>query len=213
VSQLPGDLPAQRRSGTRRRLVVLISGSGTNLQAILDASAGGALSADVAAVLSNRPDAFGLERARARGVPAIVVVPESGEARLDYDARLAGTVAAFEPDFVVLAGFMRLLSMAFLTRFPARVLNLHPALPGEYPGTNAIERAFDDARQGLRGHTGVMVHLVPDEGVDDGPVLATATVPIHPDDSLDTLAARIHATEHRLLIDALTTLCTKEIHA
>jgi phosphoribosylglycinamide formyltransferase-1 len=100
--------------------------------------------------------------------------------------------------------------MAFLARFPRAVVNLHPALPGEYPGLHAIERAHADARAGLRSQTGVMVHLVPDEGVDDGPVLATETVAIHPNDSVESLAERIHATEHALLVSTLRTL-TKEM--
>jgi phosphoribosylglycinamide formyltransferase-1 len=197
----------------RRQLVVLISGSGSNLQAMLDASSSGDLPADVVGVISNRADAYGLDRARASGVPAVALPPGPGEERTAYDARLADAVDTFDPDLVVLAGFMRLLTMPFLTRFPQRVVNLHPALPGEFPGTHAIERAYDDARAGRRDHTGVMVHLVPDEGVDDGPVLATAIVDIDPDDTLDALEARVHATEHRLLIDTLTNLCTKEIHA
>ena len=112
---------------------------------------------------------------------------------------------------VVLAGWMRVLTMSFLGWFPQRVVNLHPARPGELPGTHAIERAWHEALAGERTETGVMVHLVPDEGVDDGPVLATATVPIRPDDTLETLTERVHATEHRLLVDTLRTMCLKEL--
>ena len=104
----------------------------------------------------------------------------AGEARADYDARLADVVAGFGPDFVVLAGWMRILTMSFLGWFPDRVVNLHPALPGELPGTHAIERAWQEALAGERTATGVMVHLVPDEGVDDGPVLATRDRPDPP---------------------------------
>jgi formyltetrahydrofolate-dependent phosphoribosylglycinamide formyltransferase len=123
---------------------------------------------------------------------------------------LAALVAAAEPDWVVLAGWMRILTMSFLARFDRRVVNLHPALPGELPGTHAIERAFEEAQSGRRDHTGVMVHLVPDEGVDDGPVLATAVVPIRPSDTLDTLAERVHDTEHSLLVSTLAGLISKE---
>ena len=101
--------------------------------------------------------------------------------------------------------------MSFLGRFPDRVVNLHPALPGELPGTHAIERAWHEALAGERTRTGVMVHLVPDEGVDSGPVLATAAVPIQPDDTLESLTARIHATEHRLLVSTLADLCRQEV--
>jgi phosphoribosylglycinamide formyltransferase 1 len=193
----------------RHRLVVLASGSGSNFQAVLDACRAGQLPADVAAVVSNRPDALALQRAAEAAVPAYVVERAADEPRNAYDRRLASIVTPLEPDFVVLAGWMRILTMEFLGRFPMRVVNLHPALPGEYPGVDAIQRAHDDALAGRRDHTGVMVHLVPDEGVDDGPVLATATVPILPTDSLDDLAARVHATEHRLLVDTLHHLCTR----
>ena len=125
--------------------------------------------------MSDRPTRYALDRATAAGVPAVRVPPDAGEARADYDTRLADVVAARDPDFVVLAGWMRILTMSFLGRFPDRVVNLHPALPGELPGTHAIERAWHEALAGERTRTGVMVHLVPDEGVDDGPVLATAT--------------------------------------
>lgn len=190
------------------RIVVLASGSGSNLQALVDASRQGELPAEVVAVVTNRPEAFALTRAARAGIPHEVLAPEPGEPRPAYDARLADVVAAHQPHWVVLAGWMRILSMAFLSRFPGRVVNLHPALPGQFPGTHAIERALDEAREGRRDHTGVMVHLVPDEGVDDGPVLATAEVPISPTDTLAQLEARVHATEHRLLVETLTRLCS-----
>jgi phosphoribosylglycinamide formyltransferase 1 len=193
------------------RLVVLASGDGSNLQAILDAGAEGSLPAQVIAVVSDRPGATALTRARTAGVPAVALPAEPGEARADYDARLAEAVAVHDPDLVVLAGWMRILTMSFLGRFPDRVVNLHPALPGELPGTHAVERAWHEALAGERTRTGVMVHLVPDEGVDSGPVLATATVPIQPDDTLESLTTRIHATEHRLLVSTLANLCRQEV--
>jgi phosphoribosylglycinamide formyltransferase 1 len=193
------------------RLVVLASGSGSNLQAILDACGGGRLAADVVAVVSDRPGAPALERARTACVPAVPLPADPGEPRSGYDARLADAVDPYHPDVVVLAGWMRILTMSFLGRYPGRVVNLHPALPGELPGTHAIERAWHEAFAGERTRTGVMVHLVPDEGVDSGPVLATATVPIRPDDTLESLTARIHATEHRLLVSTLADLCRQEV--
>lgn len=196
-------------SATRRkRLVVLVSGSGSNLQAILDACADRHLPAEVVAVVSNKPDVFALQRADAAGVPAVHVGVHPGEERSDYDARLADVVAGFDPDLIVLAGWMRILTMSFLGWFPQRVVNLHPALPGELPGTAAIERAWQQALDGTRTRTGVMVHLVPDEGVDDGPVLGTATVPIDVEAGFDAFAAALHATEHRLLVDTLSELCS-----
>lgn len=190
------------------RLVVLASGAGTNLQAILDACAEGRLPAEVAAVVSNKTGSGSLQRAAAAGVPFVHVAPHHGEARADYDSRLADIVSGFDPDWVVLAGWMRILSMSFLGWFPGMVVNLHPALPGELPGVDSIARAWQEARDGLRDHTGVMIHLVPDEGVDVGPVLATANVSIHPSDTLASLTERVHGTEHRLLVETLVTLCT-----
>ena len=192
------------------RFVVLASGSGSNLQAVLDACASGELPGEVVAVVTNKPGALALERAATAGVPTRVLVAEPGEPRPLYDARLAECVGTFSPDWVVLAGWMRLLTMAFLGEVRSRVINLHPALPGEFPGTHAIERAFDEARTGRRDHTGVMVHLVPDEGVDDGPVLATARVSILPGDSLADLEARVHLVEHDLLVRTLARLSSPE---
>ena len=189
-----------------KRLVVLISGSGSNLQAILDACAADELRAQVAAVISDQADAFGLERARRAHVPAILKPKLKTQDRRTYDVELADQVAAYQPDWVVLAGWMRILTSAFLDRFPHRVINLHPALPGAFPGTHAIERAHEAYRRGEINHTGVMVHLVPDEGVDCGPVLAQAVVPIQSDDTLDLLEARIHSVEHGLLVETLKKL-------
>lgn len=186
------------------RLVVLISGNGSNLQALLDAGL------PVVAVVSNRKAAFGLERAARAGVPTAYAplkpYTDAGRSRRDYDADLADVVARFEPDLVVLAGWMHVLSSAFLDRFPMRVVNLHPALPGTFPGAHAMADALEAYAAGRIERTGIMVHLVPDEGVDDGPVLATVEVPIEPGDTLDTLAERMHAEEHRLLVAAVTRL-------
>jgi phosphoribosylglycinamide formyltransferase 1 len=187
----------------KARLVVLISGSGTNLQAILDACASGALPAQVTAVVSNKREAFGLERARRAGVPAIARPRPKEQDRRVYDGELADLVASHRPDWIILAGWMRILSSNFLDRFPGRVINLHPALPGTFPGTHAIERAFDAYQKGKIRATGVMVHLVPDEGVDCGPVLLQEEVPIREDDTLESLEARIHTVEHRLLVAAI----------
>lgn len=195
------------------RLVVLASGAGSNLQAILDACADGRLPAQVAAVVSNKAGSGALQRAADAGVPCVHVAPHAGESRGDYDARLADIVSGFDPDWVVLAGWMRILSMSFLGWFPSMVVNLHPALPGELPGVEAVAKAWHEAQTGGRDHTGVMIHLVPDEGVDDGPVLATAIVPINPTDTLESLTERVHGVEHRLLVDTLTTLCTTGANA
>ena len=188
-----------------KRLVILASGNGSNLQAIIDACAAQELTAEVVAVITNKASAYALERAKQAHIPS-VVQESQGEDRRSYDQALAESVAAFQPDWIILAGWMRLLSNVFLNRFPQQVINLHPALPGTYPGIKAIERAFADYQAGLIQHTGVMVHFVPDEGVDDGPVLATAEVAIYPTDTLEQLAERMHATERKLLLDTLQKL-------
>ncbi len=197
------------QQATISNLVVLISGHGSNLQAILDACASGELNAQVVAVISNKSDAFGLERARRANVPAIAKLKPKDQDRRAYDAELAELAASFQLDWIVLAGWMRVLSSAFLDRFPQRVINLHPALPDTFPGTHAIERAYEACQRGEIDRTGVMVHLVPDEGVDTGPVLAQAEVLIQPTDTLESLEARIHHTEHRLLIETLGAYCVK----
>jgi phosphoribosylglycinamide formyltransferase-1 len=185
------------------RFVVLISGNGSNLQAILDACASGELPASVVSVISNKADAFGLTRARNASVEAIYFAKTENESRREYDARLADVVASKQPDYVILAGWMRILSSAFLSSFPNRVINLHPALPGMFPGTHAIERAFEAYRRGEIQHTGVMLHLVPDEGVDNGPVLGQQEIYFRLGESLEQFEARVHELEHTLLISTL----------
>jgi len=190
-----------------RNLAVLVSGSGTNLQAILDAIGSGALSGTrVAVVVSNRKDAYGLQRAKAAGVPVIYhpLLPyrKRGLPRERYDADLSELLRPYQVDVVILAGWMHILSWAFLQHY-RHVLNIHPALPGAFPGMHAIERAYEAYQRGEIAHTGVMVHLAPDEGVDVGPVVCQEVVPILPDDSLESLEARIHEVEHRLYIEAI----------
>jgi phosphoribosylglycinamide formyltransferase-1 len=195
----------------RLRIVVLISGNGTNLQAILDACALGEINARVVAVISDQANAFGLERSRRANVPAMLKPKAKRQERREYDAELAELVAAYQPDWVLLTGWMRILTTAFLDRFPNRVVNLHPALPGTFPGTHAIERAFQAYRRGEIKRTGVMIHLVPDEGVDKGPVLAQEPVPIFPEDTIESLEARVHSAEHRLLVGTLRKLTQDQL--
>ncbi len=196
------------------RIAVLISGFGSNLEAILEATEAGQLpGVEVALVVSNRAEAYGIKRAIRHGVPVIYfpLAPytKAGRSRREYDAQLAAILRAFDVEWVVQAGWMHLFSSAFLDQFPSRVVNLHPALPGQFPGTHAIERAYQAYQRGEITHTGVMVHLVPDEAVDAGPVVAQEVVPIYPADSLEELESRIHAVEHRLLVQALYDLCCK----
>jgi formyltetrahydrofolate-dependent phosphoribosylglycinamide formyltransferase len=193
-----------------RRLVILISGNGSNLQAILDACASGELNAEVVAVIANKADAFGLERARRCHIPALSKTLNPDQSRAEYDQELAAVAQSYQPDWIILAGWMRLLTHSFLQAFPDKVINLHPALPGMFPGAQAIKAAFAAYQRGEINHTGVMVHLVPDEGVDCGPVLGQEKIPILAGDSLESLTARLHQLEHRLLINVLKKLTTGE---
>lgn len=190
------------------RLAVLVSGTGTNLQALIDAVREGTLDAEICLVASNRKRAYGIVRAEIAKIPTLVrpskgYKEQHGEGwRAIYDAELAAQVARARPDLVVLAGWMHVLTPAFLDHFPGRVLNLHPALPGHFAGTNAIARAFEAFGRGEVQQTGVMVHWVVPE-VDAGPVIASAEVPIYPDDTLEQLEERVHATEHQLIVLAV----------
>lgn len=186
---------------------MLASGEGTNLQAIVDSIADGRLDAEIAVLVTNRPGCGAVARARRAGIDVVEIVASRGEPRPYVDARLAEVLKPYEVDWVILAGWMRLLSMPFLGAFPGRVVNLHPALPGCFPGVDAIARAHAAHLSGGSDRTGVMVHLVPDEGVDDGPVLATRELTIGADEPLPSLVRRMHDLEHEVLIDVLTSLC------
>jgi formyltetrahydrofolate-dependent phosphoribosylglycinamide formyltransferase len=187
-------------------LVILISGSGSNLQAILDAVSAGTLTAVPSLLVSNRQNAYGLVRAKNAGVETAYFpfkpYREAGKSREQYDADLAELIWPYRPDLIILAGWMHILSAAFLDCFPNQVINLHPALPGQFAGTHAIQRAFEAYQRGEIQHTGCMVHLTIPE-VDAGPVLAQTQVPIYPSDSLADLEARMHQAEHPLLVTAV----------
>jgi len=197
------------------QLVVLISGSGSNLQAILDAISAGDLDARVALVVSNRKAAYGLTRAEGAGVPTLYFplkpYSDARRPREAYDADLADRIAPYRPDRVVLAGWMHVLSPAFLDCFPGRVINLHPALPGTLPGTHAIQRAFEAYQRGEIAESGCMVHTVVPE-LDAGPVIAERVVPFQSGDTLDAYQARMHDAEHRLIVEALRR-CADTLHA
>lgn len=176
------------------RFGVLISGSGTNLQSVLDACAAGEIAGEVVVVISNKGDAFGLERARRAGVPALHIDPRAFETRDAYDHALRDLLQAHEADYVVMAGYMKLLGTEVLGAFPNRVVNLHPALLPSFPGAHGIQEAFD---HGVKV-TGVTVHFA-NEVFDEGPIIAQEAVPVLEDDTVETLEARIHEVEHRLL--------------
>ena len=172
------------------RFAVLVSGSGTNLQALLDAA--DEASFEIALVLSNREDAYGLERARHAGVKA-VHIPHKGKSRGTFDAELVEVLNAHRIDWVLLAGFMRILTPVFLDAFPHRVINIHPSLLPSFPGVNAQKQAFD---AGVRV-AGASVHFV-DAGMDTGPIIAQGAVPVRASDDAESLQQRILTIEHRL---------------
>jgi len=183
------------------RLVVLASGSGTVLQSLIDASVAGELDAEIAAVGSDVPGVRALERADAAGIPTFVQEPMAYATRADWNDALTDRVLGFDPDWVVSAGFMRILGPVFVDAFPGRIVNTHPALLPSFPGAHAVRDAL---AHGVRV-TGCTVHLV-DHGVDTGPILAQRAVDIRPDDDEDTLHERIKAVERPLLIQTLAHL-------
>lgn len=189
---------ASQRAGKALRLGVLASGRGSNLQAILDACADGRLAAEVAVVLSDVASAQALVRAARAGVPTRVIEHRAFASREAFDEALVAELRAHEVELVVLAGFMRIVTPVLLGAFPERVVNVHPALLPAFPGMHAQRQALD---YGVRV-TGCTVHLV-DAGVDTGPVLAQRTLPVSPDDTEETLSARLLVEEHRALVDVL----------
>jgi phosphoribosylglycinamide formyltransferase-1 len=189
------------------RIVVLASGGGTNLQAILDQLHGGAEGIDVVGVASDKPDAAALERARRASVETAVFPTAEYEDRRARDAALADWIAQREADLVVLAGYMQLLSAAFVERFRNRIINVHPALLPSFPGIDAVQQAIDHGSK----ITGVTVHFV-DEGVDSGPIILQRPVPIPPSRGLEEAEQVIHATEHALLPETIRMIAAGRVH-
>ncbi|WP_440053268.1 phosphoribosylglycinamide formyltransferase [Pseudoalteromonas sp. T1lg65] len=175
------------------RLVVLISGSGSNLQAIIDACQSGYIRGSVVSVISNKADAYGLTRAKNAGIDTQVLSHKEFESREAYDAALSDLIDSFDPDLVVLAGFMRILTASLVQKFRGKMLNIHPSLLPKYQGLNTHQRAID-AQDAFHGAS---VHFVTEE-LDGGPVVCQAKVPILPNDTADTLAQRVHEQEHKL---------------
>ncbi|WP_348729496.1 phosphoribosylglycinamide formyltransferase [Rheinheimera texasensis] len=176
-----------------KSIVVLISGSGSNLQAILDACKAGFIAGRVSAVISNKADVFGLTRASDAGVPALVLDHKQYADRASYDAALCQLIDRHQPDLVVLAGFMRILTPEFVAHYSGRLLNIHPSLLPKYQGLNTHQRAIE---AGDTVH-GCSVHFVTAE-LDGGPVVLQAKVPVFPEDDAAAVAARVHEQEHRI---------------
>jgi phosphoribosylglycinamide formyltransferase 1 len=183
-------------------IVILISGRGSNMEAILRA----ALPIRVRAVIANRPDAAGLATAGAAGIDTAIVDHKSFATRDAFDDALANVIDDYQPDYIVLAGFMRVLGSAFIARFRHRILNIHPSLLPAFPGLHTHEQAL---HAGVRLH-GATVHVVTPE-LDHGPILAQAAVPVLADDTASSLAARVLAQEHRMYPEVLRLLATGDI--
>jgi phosphoribosylglycinamide formyltransferase 1 len=180
-----------------KRIVVLVSGSGSNLQALIDHRD---LGGKIARVVSDRPEAKGLDRARTAGIEAVAVDRQAHPDRATWEAALMAAVEEAEPDLVVLAGFMRILSGTFVERWPT--MNVHPSILPAFPGGDAVDQAL---AHGVK-LTGCTVHFVVEE-VDAGPIVSQEAVPVHADDTAATLHARIQSLEHRLLPEAVALFC------
>lgn len=177
----------------KKRLGILVSGSGTNLQAIIDSSEKGQIEAEVVCVISNKAQAFGLERARKHGIPAVYLDHKTFPSRAEYDAAVVCLLKEHNVDLVVLAGFMRIVTPVLLDAFPNRVMNIHPALLPAFPGLDAQKQALEYGAK----VAGCTVHFV-DSGTDTGPIIMQSAVTVLEDDTVETLSQRIHVEEHRL---------------
>ena len=184
-------------------MAILISGSGTNLQAFIDAVANGSLDVEIAVVLSNRADAYGLERARDASIPTECVQNDNYPDRAAFDEAMASALQRHKPDLLILAGFMRILGSMFVKRFEGRILNIHPALLPNYPGLNTHQRAID---AGDKWH-GSTVHFVT-EALDAGPMILQGRVPVLSDDTESVLSARVQAVEHKIYPEATALLAS-----
>jgi len=188
------------------RIVALASGSGSNVQAIID-RAGTALPIEVAAIICNKPSAAVLDRARLAGIPAHLITHRDAENRAAFDAQMTAAIDAYKPDLVVLAGFMRILTSAFVHHYAGRLINIHPSLLPKYPGLHTHARVLDN---GDSEH-GASVHFVTD-GVDEGPLILQGRVPVLSGDDEDTLAARVLTMEHRLLPQCILWFAQRRLH-
>jgi phosphoribosylglycinamide formyltransferase-1 len=188
------------------RLGILLSGRGSNFEAIADQVAAGHIDAEIAVVISNRPEARGLEVAAARGLNAICI-PSKGLDREPYDRTLIDELKRNRVDLICLAGFMRLLSASFIRAFPQRILNIHPSLLPAFPGLDAQKQALE---HGVK-ISGCTVHLV-DEFLDAGPIILQAAVPVLDEDTVDSLSARILKEEHRIYSEAIRTMLSRRFH-
>lgn len=187
-------------------VVVLISGNGSNLQAIIDAINANSLPITIKAVISNNPNAQGLRRAQQAGIPSIILEKAGFDNHAQYDQALIKQIASFSPNLIILAGFMHVLGKHFLAAFENKIVNIHPSLLPLYPGLNTHQQALDD---GVFEH-GCSIHFV-NEHVDAGPLIAQAVIKVKNDDTVDTLKARVHQAEHFLYPTVLKWFSTARI--
>lgn len=192
-------------SHAKARLVILISGRGSNMRSIIEATEQGELQVDIAAVISNRPDAAGLEFAQQADIATDVIDHKQFDSRESFDAALAEAIDQYQPDFVILAGFMRILTAGFVEHYAGRLINIHPSLLPKFKGLHTHERAIE---AGETEH-GASVHFVTAE-LDDGPIILQARVPVLPDDDADSLAARVLEQEHLLYPAAIKKLVSQQ---
>lgn len=188
----------------KKNFAVLISGNGTNLQAVLDAIAKKELNIKIVVVVSNIKNAFGLKRAEKANIKSFFFEKKPEEKRSEYDTRLAKFLKPFNLDYVLLLGWMRILTENFLKHY--KVINLHPALPKTFVGVNCIEKQFNAFQRGEISECGIMTHFVPDSRVDDGPVIFTKKVPCFKGESLSEFEKRIHNEEHKLVVKTVKSL-------
>jgi len=189
----------------KQNIVILISGRGSNMMSIVDAVNDGTLNVNVAAIISNRPDAAGLDFAEQQGIHNTVIDHKLYDSREQFDQKLASEIDQFSPDLLVLAGFMRILTAEFVEHFSGRLINIHPSLLPRFKGLNTHQRAID---AGDKEH-GASVHIVTPE-LDDGPVILQARVPVLANDDASTLAKRVLEQEHKLYPDAIKKLLTEK---
>ena len=188
------------------KIIVLISGSGSNLQAIIDACSAKIINGCVIGVISNKANAYGLERAKKNNIPTNVINHNDFTTREDFDKELVSSINIFQPDLIVLAGFMRILSPIMTSVFKNKMINIHPSLLPKYPGLNTHEQviANDDDEHG------VTIHSVSEE-LDGGPIIAQSKIAVHKDQKLDDLIERIHAIEHKIFPKVISMIASKEI--
>lgn len=189
-------------SSSKASIVVLISGSGTNLQAIIDACNAEKINGDITAVISNKPAVFGLDRAQSHNIPTHVLNHKEFENREDYDKGLINIIDQYQPKVVVLAGFMRILTAPFVSHYAGKLINIHPSLLPKYQGLNTHQRAIDAKDQ----EHGCSVHFVTEE-LDGGPVILQAKVPVFEDDDIDSLSQRVHVQEHQIYPMVVKWMC------